>query len=84
MVGGYMDKAQRRVQEIGRATLGYRIYLNKCPAGYYWSDYDEKNEKDETGGLFHATPLDALKSILEASDFLIDPATGEFMLMVVR
>ena len=78
-----MDKQQRRVQEIARATLGTRIYLNKCPAGYYWSDYRENDEKDETGGLFDATPLDALKGLLEASDFLKD-TDGTTIIRVYR
>ena len=78
-----MDTQQERVQEIGRATLGYRVYLNKLPAGYYWSDYPEKDERDETGGLFEATPLDALKSLLQASDFLKD-SNGDTILRVYR
>lgn len=63
--------------------MGYRIYLNKCPAGYYWSDYPESNEKDETNGLFDATPLEALKVILEASDFLKD-SDGNTLIRVLR
>jgi len=74
---------QERVQALARATLGYRIYLHKVPNGYYWSDWPEDHENDETNGTFFATPLEALKNVLEASDFLNDE-NGDQILMVIR
>jgi len=80
-----MERQQNRAQEIARATLGYRVYLNKVPNGYYWSDYPESSDDDAPESqCFRATPLEALKDLLNASDFLNDPATGEPMILVIR
>ena len=79
-----MEQQQSRVEQIARATLGYRIYLHKVVNGYYWSDWPEDHESDETNGVFFETPAKALATVLEASDFLNDPATGEPMILVIR
>ena len=78
-----MDDAQRRVQEIGRATLGWGIYLNKCHMGYYWSEHPEKSDPDKSDAQFDATPLEALKGLLEACDFLRD-SDGSILIRVYR
>jgi len=78
------ELTQERVQAIARATLGTRVYLNKLAKGYYFSDYPEKDDRDKTEGVFYDTPLAAMKRVLEAADFLVDPDTNETMLMIVR
>ena len=75
---------QEWVQNVGRATLGRKVYLNGVKGKFYWSEYDEDDERDDPEGKIFETPAKALRSIIDAVDFLIHPETGDFLLTVVR
>ena len=78
-----LEPQQARVQEIARATLGWSIYLNYCPMGYYWCDEPQSKDPDKSDALYDNTPLDALKGLLEACDFLKD-TDGSTLIRVYR
>lgn len=70
-------------QAVGRATKGYKIYLNGIDGKLYWSDYQDDDERDDPDGKLFATPMMALKHILKAVDFLLNP-DGSFLIVVHR
>ena len=81
--------SRKRVEAIASATLGLYRHLVHTTGGYRWSEYSEHDDNPnhddyEAGCAVFATPLDALKGVLEACDFLVDPETNEPMLMVLR
>jgi len=81
--------SSKRVEAIASATLGNYRYLVKTTGGYRWSAYPEhddnaRHDDFEPGCCVFTTPLDALKSVLEACDFLVDPETNEVMLTIAR
>ena len=80
---------RKRVEAIASATLGFRRFLVRTEGGFRWSEYTEKDDNPnhddfEVGCAVFATPLDALKSVLTACDFLVDPETNEVMLTIMR
>jgi len=81
--------SRQRVEAIASATLGYHRYLVRAQGGLRWSEYSEHDDNPhhedwEPGCAVFATPMDALKAVLESCDFLVDPDTNELLVMVMR
>lgn len=77
-----MALTRQQVQDIVRATVGRRVYLNGMSDKMYWSDYADRDDRDDPkGGPFFTSPVKALKAVLDAVHFLIDPESGEFMVI---
>ena len=81
--------SRQRVEAIASATLGYHRYLVRAQGGLRWSEYSEHDDNPhhedwEPGCAIFAAPLEALRNVLEACDFLVDPDTNELLVMVIR
>ena len=63
---------KHRAESIATSTYCRRRYLNGLDGALYWSDYPDKDERDDPdGGPFHATPNRAIESLHASIGFLV-------------